>query len=425
MHSESVDGELERQVVETARAARQASRRLALLDDTIKRQALEAMAYGLEGGVQEILEANELDLAEAAAGGHNAAFLDRLRLDRGRLQGMANALREVARMPDPIGLTEAAWRRPNGLEIARVRVPLGVIAIVYESRPDVASDAAALCLKSGNACILRGGSEAARSSAAIVTALARAGGQAGLPAGFLQLVPVQAREALTVLLKLDDLIDLVIPRGGEALIRFVVQHSSIPVVKQYKGVCHTYLHADADLEMAAAICENAKCQRPATCNAMETLLIDRAAAQRLLPAIAARLTARGVTLHGCPETCRLAPQATPAGEHTYDTEYLELSLSVKVVDGLEGALEHIARHGSGHSEAIVTGDYAISQRFLREVDAAAVYVNASTRFTDGGQFGLGAEIGISTQKLHARGPMGLAELTSYKYVVRGSGQVRG
>ncbi|MBI4871341.1 MAG: glutamate-5-semialdehyde dehydrogenase [Candidatus Riflebacteria bacterium] len=416
--------DVERLVVETARRARAASRRLAVTGGGVRRFALEAMADGLEARAAEVLEANAMDVSEARAAGQSAAFVDRLNLDRRRLSGMAGALRELAAQPDPLGLTEAAWVRPNGLEIARVRVPIGVVAILYESRPDVTSDAAGLCVKSGNACILRGGSEAARSNAAIADVLGDRGVSAGLPEDFVQVVLDRERQALPILLRQERDVDLVIPRGGEGLIRLVVEQSRIPVIKQYKGVCHTYVHHDAELPTALAICENAKCQRPATCNAMETLLVDRAAAERFLPAVARRMLARGVVLHGCPETCRLVPGALPATEETWDTEYLDLALSVRVVNGLDAALEHIARHGTGHSEAILTTSYETAQRFLREVDAAAVYVNASTRLTDGGQFGLGAEIGISTQKLHARGPMGAADLTTYKYVIRGSGQLR-
>ncbi|MBI2943699.1 MAG: glutamate-5-semialdehyde dehydrogenase [Candidatus Wallbacteria bacterium] len=416
--------DVERLVAETCRRAREAARQLARLESSVKARALEAMAAGLRGGAEDILTANARDVADSEAAGRSAAFVDRLRLDPKRIDGMAQALGEIALLSDPVGSVESAWRRPNGIEISRVRVPIGVIAVIYESRPDVTSDCAALCLKSGNACILRGGSEAARSSGAIAAILLARGIEAGLPRGFLQLVPAQDRGTLTALLRREDLIDLVVPRGGEGLIRHVVETTRIPVIKQYKGVCHVYVHRDANLEMALAICENAKCQRPATCNAMETVLVHREAAPRFLPLLAERLGPLGVTLHGCPETCRLVPAAKLADESTYDVEWLDLELSVKVVDGLEAAADHIAAHGTGHSEAIVTESYGAAERFLRDVDAAAVYVNASTRLTDGGQFGLGAEIGISTQKLHARGPVGVRELTTCKYVIRGSGQLR-
>ncbi len=416
--------DIERLIVETARRARQASRSLAVIGSAVKDRALLSMADGLEEEAADILSANQKDVAEAKEGDRNSAFIDRMTLTPDRIRKMATALREVSRLQDPVGSIDSAQIRPNGLQVSRVRTPIGVVAIIHESRPDVTSDAAALCLKSGNACILRGGSDAARSSGAIAGVMVKRGIDAGLPRSFMQIVPVQERSTLPILLRQDDMIDVVVPRGGEGLIRMVVEQSTIPVVKHYKGVCHTYVHADADLDMAVDIAENAKCQRPGTCNALETLLVHREASSSFLPRIAERYEAQEVVIHGCPETCRLIPWARLATDSSWDTEYLDLEVSVRVVDDLDQALDHIAAHGTGHSEAIITEGYAAAERFLAAVDAAAVFVNASTRFTDGSQFGLGAEIGISTQKLHARGPMGLQELTTYKYVVRGTGQVR-
>ncbi|MBI4227589.1 MAG: glutamate-5-semialdehyde dehydrogenase, partial [Candidatus Omnitrophica bacterium] len=354
-------------------------------------------------------------------------MLDRLLLTEARIHEMADGLRAIARLPDPVGETLCAWRRPNGLQIRKVRVPIGVVVIVYEARPNVTADCAGLCLKSGNAVILRGGSEAHRSNTAIARALASAARGAGVPAGAIQLVPVTDRRGVDVLLSLVGLVDVVIPRGGEGLIRSVVEKAKVPVIKQYKGVCHTFVDAGADLPMARRICYNAKVQRPGVCNAMEHLLVHRAAAPAFLPAMARQYLAAGVELRG-DEAARRVLRGLPvkaATEQDWPTEYLDLILSVKVVGSLDEAIRHVQRYGSGHSEAIVTRNRAHARRFLNEVDAACVYVNASTRFTDGGQFGLGAEIGISTDKLHARGPMGLEELTTYKYLVTGRGQIRG
>ncbi len=409
------------------RRARAAARRLATLSRAVKDAALLNAAAGLEAATAELLATNAHDIRAAEAAGLGAALVDRLRLTPARIAQMSEGLRQVAALPDPVGTTLSATRRPNGLDIARVRVPIGVIAIIYESRPNVTADAAALCLKSGNAAVLRGGSEALASSAAIADVLAAAFATAGVPAGAVELVRDADRELVRRLLRMDRLIDVVVPRGGEGLIRTVMELSTIPVVKHDKGLCHVFVDRAADPDMAIAIAVNAKVQRPGTCNAMETLLVDRPLADTLLPRLIAALTARGVEIRGCPDTVAALPSgtaklATPAD---FDTEYLDLILSVRLVDGLDGALEHIAQHGSQHSEAIVTNDYARARRFQQEVDAAAVYVNASTRFTDGFEFGMGAEIGISTNKLHARGPMGLEELTTYKFVVSGNGQLRG
>ncbi|MET0401907.1 MAG: glutamate-5-semialdehyde dehydrogenase, partial [Cystobacter sp.] len=356
------------------------------------------------------------------------AFIDRLLLDAARVEGMARAVEEVAALKDPVGERTEEWDRPNGLHVSKVRLPLGVVLMIYEARPNVTSDAAALCLKSGNAALLRGGSESARSNAAIAAALAAGLTEAGLPAASIQPVPAGERETLLELIKLEGLIDLCIPRGGENLIRFVAEHARVPVVKHYKGVCHVYVHAGADLEMATRIVLNAKTSRPGVCNATECLLVDRAIAARFLPQVGRELVARGVELRGDGATGELLTPAgvpvRPATEEDWGQEFLDLILAVRVVEGLDEALTHIERYGSEHTEAIVTGDARVAGRFTREVQASGVVWNASTRFNDGGELGLGAEIGISTTRLHAFGPMGLRELTSQKYVIHGQGQVR-
>jgi len=407
-----------------AQAARAASRALASATGDQKHAALEAMAVGLLGGGEPILAANQEDVAAARAAGQAAAFLDRLTLTPSRLAAMARGLRQIAELPDPVGEVTGMWRRPNGLQVGRMRVPLGVIGFIYESRPNVTADAAGLCLKSGNAVILRGGAEALRSNLAIAEVLARAVASAGLPAAALTVVPTPDRAKVKELLALHGLIDLIIPRGGEEFIQMVRETSQIPVIAHDKGLCHTYVDAGADLGMAAAIALNAKVERPGVCNAMETLLVHTEVAPALLPALVAQLAQAGVEVRGCPETRGLVPSIRPATEADWDTEYLDLTLSVRVVPSFEEALAHIARHGSGLAEAIVTADHGRAMRFLREVDAGAVFVNASTRFTDGFEFGMGAEMGISTQKLHARGPMGLRELTCEKFIVLGDGHVR-
>ncbi len=407
-----------------AQAARAASQVLARATGETKNAALRAMAAGLLDSRERILAANAEDVAVARAEAHPSAFVDRLTLTPPRLEAMARGLRQIADLPDPVGEITGMWRRPNGLQVGRMRVPLGVIGIVYESRPNVTADAAGLCLKSSNAAILRGGREALRTNAAIGGILAAAVGSVGLPEASLAVVPTPDRAVVKEMLLLSDLIDLIIPRGGEELIRTVREGSRIPVIAHDKGLCHTYVDAGADLNMAAEIAYNAKVERPGVCNAMETLLIHAEVAEAFLPGVVARLRQAGVEVRGCPRTRALVPGVQPATEADWDTEYLDLVLSIRVVDSFEEAVAHIARHGSGLAEAIVTADHGRAMRFLREVDAGAVFVNASTRFTDGYEFGMGAEMGISTQKLHARGPMGLAELTCQKFIVLGAGQIR-
>jgi glutamate-5-semialdehyde dehydrogenase len=407
-----------------ARAAREAARQLALCSTRTKNDALLQMARGLEEKTAAILEANRADVERTRAAGATRAFLDRLTLTDARIETMASGLREIAALPDPIGETVEAWRRPNGIEIARVRVPLGVIGFIYESRPNVTVDAAGLCVKSGNAVILRGGSEAIDSNALIAAVLAKAVEKAGAPADAIQFVDVTDRAAVAAMLTQDGLIDLIVPRGGEAFVRWVGDNSRIPVLKHDKGLVHVYVDAAADLDMATTLVLNAKTHRPSVCNALETLLVDRAVADRFLPAVAARLTEARVELRGCPETRTHVPAARPAVEADWDEEYGDLILAVRVVDGLDEAIAHIRRHGSGLAEAIVTNDLGRARRFTREVDAAAVLVNASTRLVDGNQFGMGAEMGISTSRVHARGPVGVRELTTTKFIVHGDGQVR-
>jgi glutamate-5-semialdehyde dehydrogenase len=411
-------------IQEMARAAKAASHGLAGATGAAKNAALHAMAEGLVTRCDQILSANAEDVAAARAAAHPPAFVDRLTLTRKRVEAMAWGLRQVAGLPDPVGEVTGMWRRPNGLLVGRMRVPLGVIGIIYESRPNVTADAAGLCLKSGNAVILRGGREALASNRAIAEALSVAAASVGLPGGALAMVPTADRAVVKEMLTLHGLIDLIIPRGGEALIRSVREGSQIPVIAHDKGLCHTYVDEKVDLSMAAEIAFNAKVERPGVCNAMETLLVHRAVAAAFLPDFVVRLVQAGVEVRGCPETCALAPACRAAEDMDWDTEYLDLVLSIKVVASFEEAVAHIAQHGSGLAEAIVTDDHGRAMRFLREVDAGAVFVNASTRFTDGSEFGMGAEMGISTQKLHARGPMGLTELTCQKFIVLGEGQVR-
>src|SRR5712664_3539515 len=407
-----------------ARAAREAARALALCPTRIKNDALLQMAHGLVEKTAALLEANRGDVERARSRGAARAFLDRLALSEARVEEMAQGLREIAALPDPVGAVVESWRRPNGIEISRVRVPLGVVAFIYESRPNVTADAAGLCVKSGNAVLLRGGSEAIESNALIAAVLARAMEKTGAPPEAIQFVEVTDREAVAVMLEQDRLIDLIIPRGGEDFVRWVAERSRVPILKHDKGLVHVFVDAAADLEMATTIVLNAKTHRPSVCNALETLLVDRAVAARFLPQAAARLSEAGVELRGCPETRTLVPKARPATDADWDEEYLDLVLAIRVVDGLDAAIAHIRRHGSGLAEAIVTNDLAHARRFTREVDAAAVLVNASTRLVDGAQFGLGAEMGISTSRLHARGPVGVRELTTTKFVVMGDGQVR-
>jgi glutamate-5-semialdehyde dehydrogenase len=415
---------IEQTVTSMAQAARRAARTIGCCSASQKNAALERMADGILQGADVIQEANRKDLDAARAAGFSAAMIDRLTIKDATLAAMAQGLREVAQLPDPVGSLGPARIRPNGLQVARMRIPLGVIGIIYESRPNVTVDAAGLCLKAGNAAILRGGSEAFHSNCALAAVIARSLAGSGLPEAAVQVIPVTDRMAVNALLQQEEFIDLIIPRGGEELIRFVVAHSRIPVLKHYKGVCHVYVDEGADLAMAEEVCFNAKVQRPGVCNAMETLLVHRSAAERFLPAMARRFRSAGVQVRGCEQTRRLVPDAVPASEADWPAEYLDLILAVRVVGGLDEAIAHIGAYGSNHTEAIVTRDYDRARRFVREVDASVVLVNASTRFNDGGQLGLGAEIGISTSKLHAFGPMGLEELTTSKFVVYGSGQVR-
>jgi len=416
--------DLKQQVIEQARAARRAAMLLAHASTSAKDRALLAMADALIADSARILEANDEDIRQARERGLPEAMIERLTLNEKRIASMAEGIRQVAALPDPVGEIVEGWKRPNGLEILKVRVPLGVVAIIYESRPNVTADAAALCLKSGNAVILRGGSEAFRSNQAITASLVRAMEGAGLPAECVQMVQTTDREAATHLMRLNGLVDCIIPRGGAGLIQTVMQTATVPVIETGVGNCHTYIHEDADLQMASEVAFNAKVQRPSVCNAMETLLVHSAVAAEFLPAFAERLKAAGVEIRGCERTRQLVPWALEATEEDWYTEYLALILAVKVVDSLDEAIAHINHYGSRHSEAIITRSLDAARRFTREVDAACVYVNASTRFTDGFEFGFGVEVGISTQKLHARGPMGLRELTTTKFVVYGDGQVR-
>jgi glutamate-5-semialdehyde dehydrogenase len=419
-------GDLAQQVEEMGRKARAAARALALCSKEGKNAALMAMADALEAAGAEIISANAQDLEAAPGYGLNTAAVDRLRLDEARIRAMARGVREVAGLPDPCGEILREWTRPNGMKITKVRVPIGVVGIIYESRPNVTADAAVLCLKSGNACILRGGKEALHSNSAIACALSAGAVNAGLSADVIQLVPFTDREGVRLLAQMDRYLDVIVPRGGHALIEAVVEHARMPVIKHYHGVCHVYVDRAADLAMAEKIAVNAKCQRPGVCNAMETLLVHRDVAEKFLPAVAKALRGRGVELRGDRRTCEvLGAEAKPASEADWTTEYLDLILSIRVVDSLEDAVDHIETYGSHHSDSIVTTDASAARRFLAAVDSAAVFWNVSTRFSDGGEFGFGAEIGISTDKLHARGPMGLEELTTYKYLVTGDGQVRG
>ncbi len=416
------DVSLSEYVIQKASQAKAAARQLAILSTAVKNTALLAMADALEAREAEIIEANQKDVA--AASGLSSAAIDRLTLNPTRIKEMATGLRAVAALPDPVGEVTKVWPRPNGMTVSRVRVPIGVIGIIYESRPNVTADAASLCLKSGNAVVLRGGSEAIQSNTAIVKVLMEAGEKIGIPAGAITFIENPDRQVSTILLKQDTLIDLIIPRGGDGLMQFIMKESTIPVIKHDKGVCHTYVDDKADLTMADAICFNAKVQRPGTCNAMETLLVHQAVVPTFLPPLIARYRDAGVEIRGCPKTVTLAPGVTPATDSDWGTEFLDLILAVRVVDNMEQALAHIARYGSQHTEAIVTQDQERAKRFLNEVDAAAVFHNASTRLHDGYQFGLGAEIGISTTRIHARGAMGLEELTSTKFIVLGTGQLR-
>ncbi len=416
---------LAQQIEELGKRARAAARALALCSKDEKNAALMAMADAIEAAEDDILAANAKDLEAAPGYGLNAAAVDRLRLDSARISAMAKGVREVTGLPDPCGEIIRQWTRPNGMQITKLRVPIGVVGIIYESRPNVTADAAVLCVKSGNACILRGGKEAIHSNAAIARALSAGAVHAGLSADIVQLVPFTDREGVRLLAQMDRYLDVIVPRGGHALIEAVVEHARMPVIKHYHGVCHVYVDKAADLAMAEKIAVNAKCQRPGVCNAMETLLVHRDVAGEFLPSVAKALRDRGVELRGDKRTCEvLGADVKPATEEDWTTEYLDLVLSIRVVDSPEQAVDHIEHYGSHHSDSIVTADEATARKFLAAVDSAAVFWNVSTRFCDGGEFGFGAEIGISTDKLHARGPMGLEELTTYKYLVAGTGQVR-
>lgn len=412
------------EVLDKGIAARGAAAGMSALSAQAKDRALHAMADALRDRCSFILEANSADVRAARDHGLPEALVDRLLLSEKRVGAMADGLRDVAGLPDPVGEVIEGWRRPNGLQVFKVRVPLGVVAMIYESRPNVTVDAAGLCIKAGNAVILRGGSEALQSNVALVRVIAEAARAAGIPDGAMQLIETTDRAAAEQLMRLNQYVDVLIPRGGAGLIRAVVENATVPVIETGVGNCHIYVDATADLEMAERIAINAKCQRPGVCNAAETLLVHQEVAGAFLRSVGPQLVERGVELRGCARTRAILPAAAEATEQDWQTEYLDLILAVRVVDDLDQALAHIAAYSTKHSEAIVTRDYERAQRFCAEVDAAAVYVNASTRFTDGGEFGLGAEIGISTQKLHARGPMGLRELTTYKYVIHGSGQIR-
>jgi len=407
-----------------AQAAKQAAAKLAVTSTAVKNAALLAMAAALEAQQSEILAANERDMTAAAAKGMKSSMLDRLKLTAERISGMADGLRQVAGLADPVGNVIDGKTLPNGLHITKIRVPLGVIGIIYEARPNVTADAAGLCLKSGNAVILKGGSEAMESNKTVAAILAQAAEGAGIPAGSIQFIDTSDRQAVQDLIHMNGLVDVVIPRGGAGLIQAVVRNASVPVIETGAGVCHTYVDKDADVEMAMKIAFNAKVQRPSVCNAMETLLVHKDIADKFLPMMLMMYNSSAVEIRGDEAVQEYSGQVHPATEEDWSTEYGDLRLSVKIVDSIEEAMAHIAKYGTGHSESIVTDNYQAAQLFQYTVDAAAVYVNASTRFTDGNEFGFGAEIGISTQKLHARGPMALPELTSTKYLINGNGQVR-
>lgn len=407
-----------------AQAAKQAAAKLAVTSTAVKNAALLAMAAALEAQQVEILAANERDMTAAAAKGMKSSMLDRLKLTAERISGMADGLRQVAGLADPVGNVIDGKTLPNGLHITKIRVPLGVIGIIYEARPNVTADAAGLCLKSGNAVILKGGSEAMESNKTVAAILAQAAEGAGIPAGSIQFIDTSDRQAVQDLIHMNGLVDVVIPRGGAGLIQAVVRNASVPVIETGAGVCHTYVDKDADVEIAMKIAFNAKVQRPSVCNAMETLLVHKDIADKFLPMMLMMYNSSAVEIRGDKAVQEYSGQVHPATEEDWSTEYGDLRLSVKIVDSIEEAMAHIAKYGTGHSECIVTNNYQAAQLFQYTVDAAAVYVNASTRFTDGNEFGFGAEIGISTQKLHARGPMALPELTSTKYLINGNGQVR-
>lgn len=410
------------ELIKIGQRAKQAARQLAFASTEAKNNALISMSEALLKNQEEILKANSLDVQAAEEKGLKKSLVNRLRLTSAGIGQISQSLKEVVALRDPVGEGEV-WTRPNGLRIQQTRVPLGVVAMIYEARPNVTVDAAALCLKSGNVVILRGGSEALESNKVLARVIAEAAEGSGLPSGCIQLITETDREWVQQLMKLNDYIDVIIPRGGAGLIQTVVQNATVPVIETGTGMCHAFVDRDADYEKAIPIIINAKTQNPGVCNALETMLVDDAIAKNFLPLIGEELKKNHVEVKGCPRTCEILPFAVPAVEQDWVAEHLDLILSVKVVSGLDGALDHIYQYSTKHSETIITENYSKAQRFLREIDAAAVYVNASTRFTDGGRFGFGAEIGISTQKLHARGPMGLRELTTIKYMVYGDGQI--
>ncbi|MEK6813809.1 MAG: glutamate-5-semialdehyde dehydrogenase [Nitrospirota bacterium] len=415
---------LREQVREKALAAKRAARALALLSSTVKNKALSAMADGLVRASERLTAENVKDVEAGKKAGLSSALIDRLTLNPKRIEAMAQGIREIVYLPDPVGEVLEMRRRPNGMEVGRVRVPIGLIGIIYESRPNVTADTSALCLKSGNAVLLRGGSEAIHSNTAIAKVLNEAAAGAGVPDSAISILDTPDRQAVYEMLALEGILDLVIPRGGEGLMRMISEHAKVPVLRHDKGVCHTYIDRETDLDMAESICVNAKVQRPGTCNAMETLLVHQDAAGAFLPRVLSRLAEKKVEIRGCAKTRAIFPDAKPASEADWSNEYLDLILNVKVVGSFEEAVDHIDKYGSQHSDAIVTTSWETARRFLREVDSSAVLVNASTRLHDGYEFGLGAEIGISTTRIHARGTMGLKELTAAKYIVFGSGQVR-
>ncbi len=417
--------QIETTVVEMARNAREAARHLASLSTAVKNRILLATADLLLEERESLARENEKDLAAGREKGLSSAMLDRLALSDKVIDSMVQGLREVAALPDPVGEISDMKRRPSGITVGRMRVPLGVVGMIYESRPNVTIDAAALCLKAGNGVLLRGGSEAIHSNLALAAILQRVLADCGIDRAAVQVIPVTDRQAVNVMLAQEEYIDVIIPRGGEGLIRFVTETSRIPVLKHYKGVCHLYVDENADMDMGVRIAMNGKVQRPGVCNALEGMLVHSAIAADFLPRVAGELMAAGVELRGCERSCRIVPGIVPAGESDWGTEFLDLIMVVRVVDDMDEAMAYIRRYGSQHTEVIVTESYERSQRFLREVDASAVMVNASSRFNDGGEFGLGAEIGISTTKLHAYGPMGLEELTTRKFIVYGEGEVRG
>lgn len=416
--------DIKKLMLDMAKAARDAGRVVAKLPTDTKNKVLLSMAEELVKQTKKIQKVNEKDLQAAKKKGLSAAFIDRLILTDKVIKAMTDGLAEVAALPDPVGEVVRMWRRPNGLQIGRMRIPLGVIGMIYESRPNVTVDAAALCLKAGNAILLRGGSEAIHSNLVLAGVLRKSLDKFKAPGEAIQVIPVTDREAVKEMLLLEEYIDLIIPRGGESLIRFVAENSRIPVLKHYKGVCHIFVDESADIEIARKVCYNAKAQRPGVCNAMETMLVHEKIARDFLPAMARDFAKARVELRGCPKTRKILPRAVPATEEDWPAEYLDLILAVRLVKDMDEAIKHIARYGSNHTEAIITSDYGRARKFLNDVDSSVVLVNASTRFNDGGQLGLGAEIGISTSKLHAFGPMGLEELTGAKFIVFGDGQVR-